>query len=193
LLEHGAFRREAARAVHGVVVLCDTLYNAAMQAFVAWLVRHRRRVARAVMLVGVLVVSAQFVPNWPRETDVEFALGQGHANVVELRVSYLSGDDELHGVAFNFPEGAPGVVHHHVTLPAGDFEVRCELRGRAGDSHRIVRHLHAPAAGHVRISLAPESLSRTAPALTPSGIAERVRGGGWMSRARDTAGDGDHA
>ena len=85
--------------------------------------------------------------------------------------------------AFNFPEGAPGVVHHRVTLPAGDFEVRCELRGRAGDSHRIVRHLHAPAEGRVRISLTPETFSSAAPAL---------RGGARVS-ARDTARHGDRA
>jgi hypothetical protein len=134
--------------------------------------KHRRRLAPLLLLGFVLVVSSQLWPSWPRETDVAFALGQDHADVVELRVSYLRGDEELHGVSFSFPRGAPGVVHHKVTLPAGDFELRCELRERAGGSRTLVRRMHAPAAA-VRIEL-EESV--TAPHALRA-ISMAIRGG----------------
>ena len=120
------------------------------------------------LLAFVLAVSRQLWPSWPRETDVAFALGQDHADVVELRVSYLRGDEELHGVSFSFPAGAPGVVHHKVTLPAGEFELRCELRERSGGSRTLIRRLHAPA-NAVRIELARDSLSGAVPRVTGSG------------------------
>jgi hypothetical protein len=123
-----------------------------MERLAALFPKHRRRLARFLLVGFVLVVSSQLWPSWPRETDVSFDLGHDHADVVELRVAYVRGDEELHGVSFSFPKGAPGVVHHKVTLPAGDFELRCELRERAGGLRTLIRRMHAPAPA-VRIDL----------------------------------------
>jgi hypothetical protein len=133
-----------------------------MERFVALFSKHRPRLARFLLVGFVLVVSSQLWPSWPRETDVAFALGHDHADVVELRISYVRGDEELHGVSFTFPKGAPGVVHHKVTLPAGDFELRCALRERAGGSRLLIRRLHAPATS-VRIELDPDSHAQNSP------------------------------
>jgi hypothetical protein len=140
-----------------------------MQPLVALFVRNRRRLARLTLLAGALMVAGQLVPNWPREVNVEYVLGRAHGEIVELRVSYVRDDDELHGVSFGFPGGAPSLVRHRVTLPSGEFELRCELRGRGGEWHRLVRHLHAPADGPVRISLEGET--------APSGHAALRRAG----------------
>ena len=135
-----------------------------MQRLAAWFVKYRRRLSRLVLVAGALVVTTQIWPSWPRETDVEFALGQDHSDIVELRVAYLRGAEEVHGVSFNFPRGAPGVVHHKVTLPEGDFQLRCELRERGGYSRLLIRHLHAPAKGAVRIWLTRDPMTWLVPA-----------------------------
>jgi hypothetical protein len=146
-----------------------------MQRLSALFSKHRRRLAPLVLLAFALIVSRQLLPSWPRETDVSFALGQDHADVVELRVAYLRGDEELHGVSFSFPEGAPGVVHHKVTLPAGEFELRCELRQRSGGSRTLIRRLHEPARA-VRIELARDSLSCNERVTRPSRPAGKAVG-----------------
>ena len=114
---------------------------------------QRRRLAKLVLVFGLVFATLKLWPNWPREVEVEFLLGAAHAQVVELRVTYLQDGQELQGVSFNFPEGAPGAVHHRLTLPAGTFVLRCELRDRAGDGREVTRQVQTPSEGAVRISL----------------------------------------
>lgn len=128
-----------------------------MSALSAFFVRHRRRVF-FVLLVGVALgawsdLSARF----PREMEVEFALGNDHQQVAELRVAYLRGNEEFAGASFAFPTGAPERVRHRVKLPAGKFELRCELRTQNGASRLIQRPLQSPAEGVVRVALANDS------------------------------------
>ncbi|HEY2733556.1 MAG TPA: hypothetical protein VGI70_06205, partial [Polyangiales bacterium] len=75
---------------------------------------------------------------------------------VELRVAYVQAGEELHGVEFSFPNGAPVNVRHSVNLPEGDFEVRTELRPLHGDWLASAARLHAPSAGPVRIRVPTE-------------------------------------
>jgi hypothetical protein len=86
---------------------------------------------------------------------VEFELGPTHQEIVEVRVAYVQDGEELHGVSFSFPHGAPGQVRHSVTLPPGDFEVHTELRPTRGLTLASVRKLHAPVEGLVKIRLEP--------------------------------------
>lgn len=127
-----------------------------MRRLAALISRHRHRVARLLFFVGLLAVAWQLLPNVPRDTDLEFALGSGHQRVVELRVAFERDGEELHGVRFDFPDGAPRTVRHTLRLPSGDYVVRCELRERGGDSHELRRTLKTPAEGVVRIPLARE-------------------------------------
>jgi hypothetical protein len=116
--------------------------------------RHRRRVARVLFGLGLLAIAGQLLPNVPRETDMEFALGEAHERVVALSVAFERGGEEMHGVRFGFPEGAPRTVRHSVRLPRGRYAVRCELRERDGDSRELTRTIDTPAEGVVRIALA---------------------------------------
>ena len=117
------------------------------------LARHRRLLSRLVLLVAVLVVALELWPRVPRDTDLEFALGPGHERVVELRVAYLVDGEELHGVAFDFPAGAPDRVRHRVSLPAGEYQLKLELRSRGGRSRQLIRRLKTPVEGLVTIQL----------------------------------------
>ena len=94
-------------------------------------------------------------PHVPRKVDVEFELGPSHREIVEVRVAYLRDGEELQGVSFSFPDGAPGRVRHSVSLPAGDFEVHTAVRPNHGQSRESVGKLHAPSDGLVKISLEP--------------------------------------
>jgi hypothetical protein len=123
----------------------------------AWFEAHRRSLSRVVALLGGVVVVLALFPHVPRKVDVEFELGPTHQEIVEVRVAYLQDGEELHGVSFSFPGGAPGQLRHSVTLPPGDFEVHAELRPNRGLSSETVRKLHAPAEGVVKIRLEPHA------------------------------------
>lgn len=119
----------------------------------AFLRTQRRRIARLVLAGGVVFAALKLWPSWPRELEVEYQLGAEHSEIVELRVAYLEGTQELQGVSFSFPDGAPHAVRHRLTLPAGSFVLRCELRDRAGVARAVTRQLHTPIEGAVRIFL----------------------------------------
>jgi hypothetical protein len=119
----------------------------------AWFEAHRRSLARVVAVCGGGVVVLGAFPHFPRKVDVEFELGPSHREIVEVRVAYVQDGEEVHGVSFSFPDGAPGQVRHTVSLPPGDFEVHTELRPSHGQSRGNVERLHAPADGVVRFRL----------------------------------------
>ena len=118
---------------------------------------QRERVARLVAVLGVAVLALVVMPHVPRKVDVEFELGPTHREIVEVRVAYVQDGEELKGVSFSFPEGAPGQLRHSVSLPPGDFEVHTELRPSHGLSLASVRKLHAPTEGPVKIRLEPRA------------------------------------
>jgi len=136
---------------------------------IAFFTTHRRRLARLVLAAGVVFAALKLWPNWPRELEVEYQLGAEHSEIVEFRVAYLQGSQELQGVRFSFPEGAPDAVHHRLTLPAGTFVLRCELRDRAGTARSVTRRLNTPIEGAVRIFLDQPSAPSASRPQTASG------------------------
>jgi hypothetical protein len=124
-----------------------------MATLIRLLQQHRRALARVVLVIGAFVVGQQLWPAVSRETEIELELGESHAQVVEVRVSYLLEGEELHGVSFRFTGGAPAKLRHRVSLPAGDLELQCVVRRRDGAAQVVTRRLRTPASGLVRIWL----------------------------------------
>jgi hypothetical protein len=122
-----------------------------MRALRAIFEKHKSRLARMIALGGILVVASVLLRGTPRQVQVVLDLGPAHRDFVEVRMAYVQEGEELHGVDFSFPEGAPSSVKHAVSLPAGDFEVRTELRPLHGAWLASVGKLHAPSEGPVRI------------------------------------------
>lgn len=122
----------------------------------AWglVLRHRKRLARVLGVLIVVLAYSQLAPAVPQESDLEFALGPDHQQVVELRVAYVQNGEPYKGARFDFPTGAPAQVSHRVSLPGGDYEVRVELLRRGRAVERIVRSMHSPAEGRLRLHLA---------------------------------------
>ena len=112
---------------------------------------HKQRLARLTALAGLLVVATLVWHSAPQAVQVELDLGPAHREYIELRVAYVQGGEELHGVAFSFPEGAPDHVRHSVELPAGEFEVHTEVRPLHGAWLASVEPLRTPSKGLVRI------------------------------------------
>ena len=127
-----------------------------MPGLLAILQAHKQRIARLVGLAGVLIVASLLFKGAPRKVDVEFDIGPGHRNFVEIRVAYVQGGEELHGVQLSFPEGVPGSVQHTVQLPEGEFEVHTELRPQHGPTVASVGRLRAPSDGRVHIRVPTE-------------------------------------
>jgi hypothetical protein len=112
---------------------------------------HKQRLARLTALAGLLFVATLLWRSAPQAVQVELDLGPTHQQYIELRVAYVQGGEELHGVAFSFPDGAPDRIRHAVQLPAGEFEVHTEVRPLHGAWLASVEPLHAPTTGLVRI------------------------------------------
>lgn len=113
---------------------------------------HRQRLARLVLLIAALAIGLSLWSEVPRQTELQFWLGEQHRAVVEVRVQYLRDGESYHGVRFDFPSGAPEMVPHAVSLPAGHFHVQLDLLSApSGDMQRTVHPLTTPADGLVRI------------------------------------------
>ena len=127
-----------------------------MRNLLARLQPYKRKIARFVGLGGVLIVASLLLRNAPREVQVDLMLGPLHQQFTEVRVAYVQQGEEVHGVAFTFPDGAPGQLHHSVQLPAGEFEVHTELRPLHGRALASIGRLHSPSDGRVVIRVPTE-------------------------------------
>jgi hypothetical protein len=112
---------------------------------------RRRRYAPLVLVLAVVVVGNELWSGMPRNTRLEYRLGPDHARVVEMRVVYVQDGEEIRGVSFHYPEGAPPRVAHQLELPSGHYEVSLELTDRDGKAVRVTRALRTPAEGVVRV------------------------------------------
>jgi hypothetical protein len=129
------------------------LVDAARRFFTA----HRHRLARITAVVGLVTVALVFEPKLPKPVEVEVSLGDDHAKLTELRIEYRQAGEEVQGVSFSYPTGAPANVHHVAKLPAGDFEVVALARSADGRALSKTTNVHAPFDGTLRIRLSEDA------------------------------------
>ena len=117
------------------------------------LLEKRRLFAPIILIVGIILIATQLWPAIARETELDLLLGPDHEKIIEVRLSFVQGDEEIRGVTFGFPKGAPATLKHRVDLRPGVYQVAIELiRGeQTRISERVVRALDAPARGVVRV------------------------------------------
>lgn len=116
------------------------------------LLEHRRRLAPAVLLIGLIVVGATVFDAMPRETEIRYDLGPRHRDIESARIAYLMEGDVVHGARFSFEGGAPPSLRHTVELAPGRYEVKAELRGPTV-SRELSRVIRVPADGLVRVDV----------------------------------------
>lgn len=123
---------------------------------VSFLKTHRRRIAPLVLGAAVLIVGREWQDHAPSDVEVELPLGERHADVTRVDVSFEESNELVHHVSLRYPEGAPEAVRHTVELAPGRYTVAVDLTMRGDGIESRVGRLDAPADGVVRVSLAAE-------------------------------------
>jgi hypothetical protein len=118
-----------------------------------WLRRHRGRLTRIVLITGLLAVFLYLAPHVPRDTKIMLDLGEQHAQVVELDLTYSLGADDLRTTRLLYPAGAPRRVQQDVKLPVGDIALASRQTLRDGRTLEELRRFTIPAEAEVRIAL----------------------------------------
>lgn len=116
---------------------------------------NRKRLARLVAVLGVLLVGAHLLSTLPREVEIRYDLGGDHRRATEIHLSYVADGAEMKGVRFHYAHGAPKVIRHRVDLTPGEYRVVASLHG-PDLSRTLHRDLEMPAEGVVRIALDPK-------------------------------------
>lgn len=121
-----------------------------------WLARHRQRLTRLALVAGLLAVFLYLAPYVPRDTRIMLDLGERHADVVALDLTYRLGPDDLRAATLTYPAGAPRRVRHDVRLPSGDIALVARQTLRDGRTRADTRRFTTPADADVRITLNKE-------------------------------------
>lgn len=115
--------------------------------------KHRKRLSFVALIVFLVAVAIEVGGAVPREVEVDFPMGEAHAQVTEARIEYWQEDEMVRTVQRHFPSGAPRAVRDTVELSPGDYEVSVLLVRSGGASEELRGRLTAPSEGVVRISL----------------------------------------
>jgi hypothetical protein len=121
-----------------------------------WICRVRGLLTRIVLIAGLLAVFLYLAPFVPRDTRIMLDLGEQHANVVQLDLTYRLGQDELRTTTLRYPAGAPRRVQQDVRLPGGDIALASRQTLRDGRTLEELRRFTIPAEAEVRIALNKE-------------------------------------
>lgn len=121
-----------------------------------WLSRHQQRLTRITLFAGLLAVFLYLAPYVPRDTRIMLDLGERHAEVVELDLTYSLGQDDLRTTTLVYPQGAPRRVLHDVRLPSGEIALAARQVLRDGRKLADTLRFHTPADADVRITLNKE-------------------------------------
>jgi hypothetical protein len=83
----------------------------------------RTTAARGLLVAGVVLGVSQVAPLWPRSQSLALDLGQSGGLVKRVDLAWMSDQDGelLGGVELAFPDGAPSVVRHALSLPNGRY------------------------------------------------------------------------
>lgn len=114
--------------------------------------RLRRRIPAYLLLVGMIVIVLHFWQKGPSEVDVGYQLGAAAKGLVEAKMVYQRGQQDIARVRFGFSrKPAAARLTHQVKLADGDYEVAIELRYRDKRTVRMRRPLLVRGSGPVTL------------------------------------------
>lgn len=108
------------------------------------------RVALVLFGLGVVLLVHRASPG---DANLEFALGDAHRSVVEVRIAYVQEGETVRGASFRYPDGAPRTIPHTAHLGPGDYEVHVTLLLADGKTRQVTRSLTVPTEGRTRLIL----------------------------------------
>jgi hypothetical protein len=113
----------------------------------------RRRLAPALLIVGLLLFGKLAHEEIPRTQEVRFVLTPEHEGARAVRVTYAEAGEAVTGLERRFPDGAPREFSHVTSLRPGHYDLAIEITRPDGQVRRFSRALDIPAEATPRIVL----------------------------------------
>lgn len=119
----------------------------------AWLSRHRRRIAPLLLVACALTLGDLLLGETPREQRIEYRLSPSQQRARTVAITYVEEGEAVLGVRFNYPDQAPSRVVHTPSLRPGRYNVAIHLEMPDAPNQHIDRPLEVPFEGTLRIAL----------------------------------------
>jgi hypothetical protein len=112
----------------------------------------RRRIAPAVLLLGLLGAAKLTYDAAPREQPVQLHLHHDlRANLGAIRLTYLEDNEPISGTEQRFKQPPPEVLRSAPSLAPGRYELDIELSDLKGQVTHLRRSVTVPTEGTVQI------------------------------------------
>jgi len=132
----------------------------------AWLMRHRRRLAPLALVGGVLLVAGPLLDATPRSTSIRLKLAEPQ-QIRLVTLSVLDAGEPVLGLRLTYAQGAPDRIREELELAPGHYELRVDVTraprrdgtadigdaAASGLTATSVRSLEVPAEGVVMFDL----------------------------------------
>jgi hypothetical protein len=119
--------------------------------------KHRKRLAGLVLAIFVAVVAIDVGSNVPRATSLALDVGDDHAHVREVEITYVEGEHEgpvVRTARRRYEEGAPSRISDAIDLVPGVYRVQLTLTRDDGTTERREGRFVAPGEGTIAVSWA---------------------------------------
>ncbi len=126
----------------------------------SFLKKHSQHIAKIVAVAGIFVIGGQITAVAPTDVEILYRLGEAHADIRELRVSFRRDGQEQKGARFTERDGFASELCHTVELPPGRYDVLFEVRG-PDLSYDVTRALEVPSEGVVSFDVFDVAVAQT--------------------------------
>jgi hypothetical protein len=119
--------------------------------------RHRKRLAGLVLAVFVAIVAIEIGSAVPRATTILLDVGDDHAHVREVEITYVEGTDDgpmVRTSRRHYEEGAPSRITDSIDLVPGIYLVELSLVRDDGSTSIREGRFEAPGDGAIAVSWA---------------------------------------
>lgn len=117
--------------------------------------RHRKRLAGLVLAIFVAVVALEIGTAVPRTTTLHLDVGDEHAQVREVEITYVEGAEDgpiVRTARRRYEDGAPSRIEDRIDLVPGDYRVELALVLADGRTELRQGRFEAPGEGAIAVS-----------------------------------------
>lgn len=117
--------------------------------------QHRKRLAGLTLAIFVVVVALDIGSTVPRATSLMLDVGDDHAHVREVEITYVEGDVDgpvVRSARRRYEEGAPSRIADGIDLVPGTYRVQLALTRDDGTTERREGRFEAPGEGAIAVS-----------------------------------------
>ena len=117
--------------------------------------QHRKRLAGLALAIFVAVVALDIGSTVPRATSLLLEVGDDHARVREVEITYVEGESDgpvVRRARRRYEEGAPSRITDGIDLVPGTYRVQLALTRADGTTDRREGRFEAPGEGAIAVS-----------------------------------------